>query len=705
MHQLIEDFASHVFTPEAMRRYVPETSCLEYEACLRENRELGPELARDVANGMRDWAVSLGATHYTHWFQPMTGITAEKHEAFLEPRDGKPALCFSASSLIREEPDASSFPSGGLRSTFEARGYTVWDPSSYAFVKGKTLCIPTAFCSYGGDALDMKTPLLRSMDAVNRQALRVLRALGDRATRRVVPMAGAEQEYFLIDQALYDRRPDLLNCRRTLIGNAPAKGQELNDHYFAAPKPRIQAFMAELDHALWRLGIYAKTEHNEVAPNQFELAPYYTELNLAADQNQLVMEMMQQIAPRHGLRCILHEKPFAGVNGSGKHLNWSLATDAGVNLLDPGDSPHENRVFLTFLTAILKALDDHPDLMRYGIAGAGNDHRLGGDEAPPAIISAVLGTPLERLLDDFVSETDQTGMEADLLSIGAAILPRFAKDQCDRNRTSPFAFTGNKFEFRMPGAKQSVALPAMILTTIVADSLGEMAAELEPSVTASGAVSDPVLFACLRRHLRRHRRILFSGNNYSSEWSEEAQRRGLPVYASTADVIPFLRDERNYELFARTGVFSRSEWTARAELCSERYCLSLQIEGRTLIKMLQRGIFPALFRWQGELAANLRDKTALSDRLGEPLPIEAETVWLRELAHKTDRLKALHTRLISELAQAESLSDATEAARYHRDVLLGTMRDIRRIADRLEALCPADIWPYPGYSAMLLAKS
>lgn len=701
MH-LIDNFASRVFTPEAMKEYLPEDCRKELAACTEEGRALNPELAPAIAEGMMHWAVERGATHYTHWFQPMTGVTAEKHEAFLEPRNGKPALRFSADALIQEEPDASSFPSGGLRTTFEARGYTVWDPSSYAFLKGNTLCIPTAFCSYGGEALDMKTPLLRSIDAINRQSLRVLRALGDGSTKRVIPMAGAEQEYFLIDEAVYERRPDLLNCRRTLVGNAPAKGQELNDHYFAAPKPRIQAFMAELDEELWKLGIYAKTEHNEVAPNQFELAPFYSALNLAADQNQLVMEMMQLIAPRHGLRCVLHEKPFRGLNGSGKHVNWSLSTNEGINLLEPGETPGKNLKFMTFLVAILRAVDNHADLMRYAIAGAGNDHRLGGHEAPPAIISCVLGADLESLIRAFLAGEDAKDVSRALLSIGAAVLPGLSQDMSDRNRTSPFAFTGNKFEFRMPGAKQSVALPGIILSTIVADSLREIADRLEKLPQKDG-VDEKAVYDCLRELLTGHERLLFSGNNYTEDWVREAEGRGLPNFPSTADLIPYLEREENYALFERMKVFTRVEWHSRALICSERYGLSLRVEAKTLIKMLQRGILPALFSYQKELCDDIAAKKHLGG-FGCKLSSLPEETLLAELSENTEKLWQLYEKLPQTLAEAESIEDPIVGSRFHRDELLGLMNAIREISDCLEAHIPRGAWPYPGYSVMLLSK-
>ena len=607
MSGMTEEFGSMVFSDTVMQQRLPA----EIYSALRSARQYGKRLTRAeadvVAEAMRDWAIEKGATHYTHWFQPMTGITAEKHDSFLSPaKDGGALPEFSGRELIHSEPDASSFPSGGLRATFEARGYTAWDPTSYAFVKDGVLCIPTAFASYGGEAIDKKTPLLRSMDALNIQALRILKLFGDTQTAAVRANAGAEQEYFLIDRSAYEQRPDLIYTGRTLLGARPPKGQELDDHYFGAIKPRVAAFMRELDEELWKLGVPAKTEHNEVAPAQHELACVYSTVNIAADHNQLVMERMKRVAGRHGMVCLLHEKPFAGVNGSGKHNNWSLSTDRGENLLNPGDTPEENAQFLLILTAVLQVVDEYQDLLRISVAGASNDHRLGGNEAPPAILSVFLGDEITGILDSIENGTPYESGEKVQFKVGVHVLPRFPKDTSDRNRTSPFAFTGNKFEFRMVGSSQSISEANIILNTAVADVLRRYADELEGAADFDGALHE-----LIRRSIREHRRIIFNGNGYEEAWVHEAARRGLCNYRSTPDCVPHLLDAKNVELFRRNRVFSETELRARCEIVLDHYAKEVRIEALTLLDMLRKDVLPAMSRFTGELAATAHEKKKL----------------------------------------------------------------------------------------------
>ena len=607
MSGMTEEFGSMVFSDAVMQQRLPA----EIYSALRSARQYGKRLtlaeADVVAEAMRDWAIERGATHYTHWFQPMTGITAEKHDSFLSPaKDGGALPEFSGRELIHSEPDASSFPSGGLRATFEARGYTAWDPTSYAFVKDGVLCIPTVFASYGGEAIDKKTPLLRSMDALNIQALRILKLFGDTQTAAVRANAGAEQEYFLIDRGVYEQRPDLIYTGRTLLGARPPKGQELDDHYFGAIKPRVAAFMRELDEELWRLGVPAKTEHNEVAPAQHELACVYSTVNIAADHNQLVMECMKRVADRHGMVCLLHEKPFAGVNGSGKHNNWSLSTDRGENLLNPGDTPEENAQFLLILTAVLQAVDEYQDLLRISVAGASNDHRLGGSEAPPAILSVFLGDEITGILDSIENGTPYESGEKVQFKVGVHVLPRFPKDTSDRNRTSPFAFTGNKFEFRMVGSSQSISEANIILNTAVADVLRRYADELEGTADFESALHE-----LIKRSIREHRRIIFNGNGYEEAWVHEAARRGLCNYRSTPDCVPHLLDAKNAELFRRNRVFSETELRARCEIVLDHYAKEVRIEALTLLDMLRKDVLPAVSRFTGALSATAHEKKKL----------------------------------------------------------------------------------------------
>ena len=611
MEHDFECFGSLVFDDRVMKATLSAEVYRKLRKTVEEGSDLELDTANAVAGAMKTWALEHGATHFTHWFQPLTGITAEKHECFISPAsDGRIIPEFSGKELIRGEPDASSFPSGGLRATFEARGYTAWDPTSYAFIKGKTLCIPTAFCSYGGEALDKKTPLLRSMDAFNCQALRILRLFGNRSVRQVRTCVGAEQEYFLVDRKDYLRRRDLIYTGRTLFGAMPPKGQEMDDHYFGSIKPRVAAYMEDLNRELWKLGILAKTEHNEVAPAQHELAPIYTTTNIATDQNQLTMEIMQKVALRHDLVCLLHEKPFDGVNGSGKHNNWSMCTDTGVNLLSPGETPYENAQFLLFLCAVIKAVDDYQDLLRISVATAGNDHRLGANEAPPAVVSVFLGDELTAIMEAIAEDRPYSAAERTTLKLGVDALPRFARDNTDRNRTSPFAFTGNKFEFRMVGSADSIACANIMINTAVAESLRQYADRLEEADSLEAALHEMI-----RDTFREHRRIVFNGNGYDNAWLAEAERRGLCNYRTTADALPHLLDSKNVELLTRHGVYSMTELTARCESLLENYCKTLQIEAKTMLSMARQEILPAIVRVTRELAKDHRVRVATSDGL------------------------------------------------------------------------------------------
>ncbi len=693
MERISEIFGSMVFNDSVMMKRMPREAYEALKETIREGRTLDRSVAEITANAMRQWALENGATHFTHWFQPMTGITAEKHEAFIAPAgNGKILLEFSGKELIKGEPDASSFPSGGLRATFEARGYTAWDPTSYAFIKDNTLCIPSVFCSYTGQVLDKKTPLLRSMEAVSAQAVRLLRLFGMKDVNRVEASVGAEQEYFLIDQDMLRRRPDLKLTGRTLFGARPAKGQELADQYFGALKTRVSAFMRDLDEELWKLGILARTEHNEAAPGQHELAPIYTNVNIATDNNQLTMEMMKKVAARHGMVCLLHEKPFDGVNGSGKHNNWSLSTDTGINLLDPGKKPAENLRFLMFLAAVVKAVDEHQDLLRICVATAGNDHRLGGDEAPPAIMSMYLGEEITRLIDTICRNENYEQIRRDNMETGISHIPVFRRDTADRNRTSPFAFTGNKFEFRSVGSSMSIAEPNIMLNTIAAEAFRGFADELEGAEDFETAAWD-----LLRRTFREHGRILFGGNSYSVQWREEAQRRGLLNFRTAADAIPHLTDEKNISLFEFHGIFTREEVASRRDILLDNYAKVTHIEAMTMLDMVRRDILPAILRYSGELAAASVSKQAIG------LPFECERAIIEELASHADSIRELAEDLDEAVSDIPSGSEVSTAAFRCRDSVLPAMRALRDEVDAAELITDAREWPYPSYSEMLFS--
>ena len=688
-------FGSLVFDDRVMKATLSAEVYQKLRRTIDEGQDLSPDVANAVAGAMKTWALEQGATHFTHWFQPMTGITAEKHESFITPAsDGRIIPEFSGRELIRGEADGSSFPSGGLRATFEARGYTAWDPTSYAFLKDKTLCIPTAFCSYGGEALDKKTPLLRSMDAFNRQALRILRLFGNREVRRVRTCVGAEQEYFLIDRALYRKRKDLIFTGRTLFGATPPKGQEMDDHYYGSIKPRVAAFMEDLDRELWKVGILAKTEHNEVAPSQHELAPVYTTANIAVDQNQLMMEMMRKVALRHELVCLLHEKPFAGVNGSGKHNNWSITTDTGVNLLSPGDTPYENAQFLLFLCAVVKGVDDYQDLIRIAAATAGNDHRLGAQEAPPAVVSIFLGDELTAIMDAIVAERPYSAAGQTTLKLGVDALPRFARDNTDRNRTSPFAFTGNKFEFRMVGSSDSIACANIMLNTAVAESLRQYADRLEAAEDFEAALHE-----LIRDTFREHRRIIFNGNGYDGAWLEEAARRGLCNYPSAADALPHLLDEKNVALFKLHRVYSLTELAARCEALLENYCKTVRIEAKTMLAMARQEILPALSAFAGKAAGAALAKRALSPALA----CAYETSRVERLSALTDQIDALALALEETAAEVSAIASAALQSAAIRDRLRPAMARLRAACDEAEGLAAAEDWPFPTYSELLFS--
>ncbi|HIU08933.1 MAG TPA: glutamine synthetase III [Candidatus Limiplasma pullistercoris] len=688
-------FGEYVFNDSMMQKRLPKETYRALKRTIEQGRSLDPAVAGVVANAMKDWALEMGATHYTHWFQPMTGVTAEKHDAFITPlKDGKVLLEFGGKELVRGEPDASSFPSGGLRATFEARGYTAWDPTSYAFIKEGTLCIPTAFCSYGGQALDKKTPLLRSMQALSKQALRILRIFGNTDAVRVFPTVGPEQEYFLVDKEVYRKRPDLMVAGRTLFGAKPPKGQELEDHYFGVIKPRVQAFMKELDAELWKLGILAKTEHNEVAPAQHEMAPIYTTVNIAADHNQLTMDIMKKVADRHGMVCLLHEKPFEGVNGSGKHNNYALSTDTGVNLLDPGDTPSENAQFLVFLSAVIAAVDDYQDLMRVAVASAGNDHRLGANEAPPAIISIFLGDELNGLIESIVNASKYEAHERDQMKLGVHILPRFSRDSTDRNRTSPFAFTGNKFEFRSLGSSQSISGPNVILNTAIADTLMKMADELEAAEDVTAAVD-----ALIRRTLRAHMRIIFNGNGYDQAWVEEAGRRGLLNLPTTVDALPYYVDPKNIELFERQKVFTREEVESRYEIKMETYIKVIDIEAMSMIDISRHLILPAAIAYAKDVASAINVKKSVAPEL-EP---EAEKALLSSLNAQTNTLYQATEKLESVLKGCDAGADMLARARYTRDQVIAAMNEVRAAGDALEGIVGKSYWPMPTYQDLLMS--
>lgn len=693
MNNLPEYFGSMVFGDTVMRSRLPSDTYKALKKTISDGTPLTLEVANVVASSMKSWAIEHGVTHFTHWFQPMTGITAEKHDSFITPDGADRAIMkFSGKNLIKGEPDASSFPSGGLRATFEARGYTAWDPTSYAFIKDGVLCIPTAFCSYSGAALDKKTPLLRSMEAIERQSLRILRLFGDTTAKRVTAEVGAEQEYFLIDREMYEKRPDLMFTGRTLFGARPPKGQELEDHYFGAIKKRVKEFMTDLDRELWALGVYAKTEHNEAAPGQHELAVVYSTANVATDANQLIMERMKSVASRHGLVCLLHEKPFSYVNGSGKHNNWSLSTDTGINLLKPGATPRENAQFLLFLSAIIKAVDENQELLRASVASASNDHRLGGGEAPPAIISIFLGDELMDVLDSIENETYYEDHVKTQIDIGVSVLPHFAKDTTDRNRTSPFAFTGNKFEFRMPGSSMSVAEPNIVLNTIAADALSQFADELEVAADFTGTLNK-----IIKETIKKHRRILFNGNGYGEEWTREAEARGLSNIASTPDALSALISEKTVALYERHHVFSNEELHSRYDIMLENYCKTVNIEALTLIDMVNKHIIPSVLGYENELAMTLNNKTAA----GVPSS-KAEKALLSRISSASD---ALYDKLIAlteatEQAKSRSFDNVTLAEAYKSRVL-PAMESVRSELDALELIVSKKYWPFPSYDDIL----
>ncbi len=678
-----------------MQERLPKETYRALKRTTEQGRSLDPAVAGVVANAMKDWALELGATHYTHWFQPMTGVTAEKHDAFISPKkDGNVLLEFSGKELVRGEPDASSFPSGGLRATFEARGYTAWDPTSYAFIKDGTLCIPTAFCSYGGQALDKKTPLLRSMQALNKQALRILKLFGNTDVVRVFPTVGPEQEYFLVDREVYRKRPDLMVTGRTLFGAKPPKGQELEDHYFGVIKPRVQAFMKDLNQELWKLGVLAKTEHNEVAPAQHEMAPIFTTVNVAADHNQLTMDIMKKVAERHGMVCLLHEKPFDGVNGSGKHNNYALSTDTGINLLDPGETPIENAQFLVFLSAIIAAVDDYQSLMRVSVASAGNDHRLGANEAPPAIISIFLGDELNAVIESIVSDSKYEGHEREAMRLGVHILPKFPKDSTDRNRTSPFAFTGNKFEFRSLGSAQSISGPNVILNTAIADTLMKMADELEAAEDFTSAVDQ-----LIRKTLRDHMRIIFNGNGYDQAWVEEAERRGLLNLRTTVDALPYYLEPKNVELFERQKVFSREEVESRYEIKLETYVKVIDIEALSTLDIARHLILPAAIAYSKDVAREMELKKSVAPEL---VPA-AEKALLTSLTEQTNALFEASAALERAVKGADTSADMLTQAQYTRDVVIAAMSDVRAAGDALELLVGKSYWPMPTYQDLLMS--
>ena len=690
MTNISEIFASDVFDLRIMKERLPKETYKSLMKTINNGEHLTGELASVVANAMKDWAVEKGVTHYTHWFQPMTGITAEKHDSFITPSgDGGAIMEFSGKELMKGEPDASSFPSGGLRATFEARGYTAWDPTSYAFIKQNTLCIPTAFCSYNGEALDKKTPLLRSMNAINKSATRLLNLLGS-DTKRVISNVGPEQEYFLIDREMYSKRKDMIFAGRTLYGAPAPKGQELEDHYFGTIKTRVAAYMTELNEQLWKLGIYAKTQHNEVAPAQHELAPIFETTNIATDHNQLTMEIMKRTARKHGFKCLLHEKPFAGVNGSGKHNNWSISTDKGVNLLEPGKTPAENAQFLLFLAATVKAVNDYQDLLRAAVASAGNDHRLGGDEAPPAIISVFLGDELTEIIESIVKGTTYKGKPMDKMEIGVDVLPNFPRDTTDRNRTSPFAFTGNKFEFRSPGSKLSVAGPNTVINTIVAEVLDQFYDELKDAQDLQDAMD-----ALIRKTFSENMKIIFNGDGYSKEWVETAKERGLLNLKSTPEAVPYFASEKNIALFEKHGVYSAAELHSRVEILLDEYCKVINIEALTMVDMAKKDILPAVSSYVKELAETAK----LAADCG------AEAAFEKEMVKKLSSLTADMYKKMSALEEvnkkAHTITDIPKLADFYHDSVLCAMEDLRAVADEIETLVGEKYWPYPTYGQLL----
>ena len=696
MSTVSDYFGSLVFDDRVMKAMLSADVYQSLKKTIDEGASLNNDVANAVAAAMKDWAVEHGATHFTHWFQPLTGITAEKHDSFITPAsDGRVIMEFSGKELIKGEPDASSFPSGGLRATFEARGYTAWDPTSYAFIKDKTLCIPTAFCSYGGEALDKKTPLLRSMQALNKQALRILRLFGNTDVKCVRTSVGPEQEYFLVDKALYEQRKDLVFCGRTLFGAKAPKGQEMDDHYFGVIKPRVAAYMADLNEELWKLGVLAKTEHNEVAPSQHELAPIYTTTNIATDHNQLTMEIMQKVAAKHGLVCLLHEKPFAGVNGSGKHNNWSMATDTGVNLLTPGETPYENAQFLLFLCAVIKAVDDYQDLLRVSVATAGNDHRLGANEAPPAVVSMFLGDELTAVLDAIENDAPYSGSEKTTMKLGVHVLPKFTRDTTDRNRTSPFAFTGNKFEFRMLGSSNSIACANIMLNAAVAESLKIYADRLENVDDFETALHDMI-----KKTIKDHKRIIFNGNGYDDAWIKEAtEERGLLNLRTTPDAMPAMIADKNVKMLTAHKIFSPAELHSRYEILLENYSKTVNIEALTMVDMARKEILPAVEGYTKSLAETLAAKKAAV----AGLPCKYETATIVKLSELSDEIADATADLDGEIAKFQAIEDVTEAANDIRDVILGKMDALRAVCDEAETITAKEFWPFPTYSDLLFS--
>ena len=694
MKTVSDYFGCLVFDDRVMKAKLPSDVYKSLKKTIDEGARLENDVANAVASAMKDWAVEHGATHFTHWFQPLTGVTAEKHDSFITPSpDGGVIMEFSGKELIKGEPDASSFPSGGLRATFEARGYTAWDPTSYAFIKDKTLCIPTAFCSYGGEALDKKTPLLRSMQALNKQALRILRLFGNTDVKCVRTSVGPEQEYFLVDKEMYEKRKDLIFTGRTLFGAKPPKGQELDDHYFGVIKPRVASYMADLNEELWKLGILAKTEHNEVAPAQHELAPIYTTTNIATDHNQLTMEIMQKVALRHGLVCLLHEKPFAGVNGSGKHNNWSMATDTGVNLLTPGETPYENAQFLLFLCAVIKAVDDYQDLLRLSVATAGNDHRLGANEAPPAVVSIFHGDELTAVLDAIKNDTPYSGAEKTVMKLGVHVLPKFTRDTTDRNRTSPFAFTGNKFEFRMLGSSNSIACANIMLNAAVAESLKIYADRLEKAEDFETALHDMI-----KNTIKDHERIIFNGNGYDDEWIKEAtEKRGLLNLRTTPDAIPTILEKKNVDMLTSLGVFTKAEIESRYEITLENYCKTVNIEALTMVDMARKDILPAVVGYTKELT-----ESYIAKKNSVPtLPAKYESKVIERLSTLTDEIDEAADALEKVTLDYKSISDVTKASEMIRDTMLGKMAELRIACDEAETLVSKKYWPFPTYGDLL----
>ena len=695
MTKVPEIFGSLVFNEAVMKDRLPKDVYKALQNTIKNGEPIDLKVANVVANAMKDWAIEHGATHFTHWFQPMTGITAEKHDSFISPTDdGKVIMEFSGKELVKGEPDGSSFPSGGLRSTFEARGYTVWDPTSFAYLRNGTLCIPTAFCSYGGQVLDKKTPLLKSMEAINKSAVRLLHLLGETDVKRISTTVGPEQEYFLIDKGLYNKRIDLKFTGRTLFGAKPPKGQELDDHYFGAIKPRVVEYMKDLDEELWKLGVLVKTKHNEVAPAQHELAPIFTTTNVATDHNQLTMDVMKKVACKHGLMCLLHEKPFAGVNGSGKHNNWSISTDTGKNIVNPGKDPIHNKVFLTFLIAIIKAVHENQDLLRISVADAGNDHRLGGNEAPPAILSMFIGTDLEKVLKCVEEDLPYNEETLKSLEIDVNVLPSFKKDTTDRNRTSPFAFTGNKFEFRMLGSTANIACPNTILNTIVAESLDYISDYIEGKDDLDKALNE-----VLKKILKEHKAIIFNGNNYAPEWVEEAESRGLLNLKSSAEALPHYTDEKNIKLFEKHGVYTKLELESRKEILLEKYCQTINIEALTMLEMVKKDIIPAICNYSKDLTQGALAKKNLSS----DIDVSLETSLVSKISSLSACLSKKTAELDKVLLDAKDIEDSEELAKFYHDTVLSQMNEVRAIADELETIVGKGYWPFPTYTDLLFS--